>query len=317
MADASNYLVGVDLGGTKIATALLTVEGKIVRRTRMDTLAFEGPEAVIDRIVQSVREVRRDDPIIGVGVGSPGPLDGEKGIILYTPNLPGWKHVPLTSILADQLHTDIRLANDANAAAWGEFVFGAGKGTGNMVYITVSTGIGSGIVIDGNLFVGSRTFAGELGHMIVDPNGPVCGCGNKGCWEACASGTAIGRYASEAVEREKTIIAELATKEGVPPSAKHVFQAVQMGDPVAKDIFDQVVRYLAIGLTNIVHAYNPERIVIGGGVSKAGDFLFEVLRQQTNAMVMPPYEGTFDIVPAKLGDDVGTLGAAALFLRKK
>lgn len=317
MEENKTYVVGVDLGGTKIATALLTTDGHIIERQRLDTLPEQGHDTVIRRIAQSVRDVQKEHPILGVGVASPGPLDSEKGIVLHGPNLAGWTNVPLKDKLHTHLHTEVKVANDANAAAWGEYIFGAGRGTRNMVYITISTGIGSGLVLNGELFIGTNSFAGELGHTVIDPNGPRCGCGNIGCWEACASGTAIGRYAREAVAAGPTKIAELADQEGVSVSAKHVFEAVRLGDKAADAIFDKAVHFLGIGLANTIHSYNPERIVIGGGVSNVGDLLFDALRNKTEELLMPPYRGTCDIVPAELGNDVGVLGAAALFLGTK
>lgn len=310
-------IVGVDLGGTKIATALLTTDGDVLARVRLDTSSEEGPEAVIRRMCQSVKDVKKEHDILGIGVATPGPLDSEKGVVLHSPNLAGWKNVPLRDELHERLQAEVKVENDANAAAWGEYVFGAGRGTRHMVYITISTGIGSGLVLDGELFTGSCSFAGELGHMLIDPNGPRCGCGNIGCWEACASGTAIGRYAREAAAAGPTKIAQLAAEEGAPISAKHVFAAVRQGDQAAKEIFDKTIHYLGIGLANTIHAYNPERIVIGGGVSNAGNLLFDAIREKTETLVMPAYRGTYRIVPAELSNDVGSIGAAALFLGKK
>lgn len=311
------YIVGVDLGGTKIATALLTTEGQVVAKTRMETPVHEGPDVVIERMAQTVREVQLDREIIGVGVGSPGPLNSKTGVILYGPNLPGWENIPLKDKMEARLGTKVLVANDANAAAWGEYVFGAGRGTTNMVYVTVSTGIGAGLILNGELFEGSDSYGGELGHTIVDPNGPQCGCGAVGCWEACASGTAIGKYAAAAIQEKESLIATLAAEEEVPVSAKHVFIAAEQGDVVATEIFEKAIHYLAIGFTNIIHSYNPERIVVGGGVSNVGDFLFNALREKTAQTVMAPYRGTYEIVPASLGNDVGFIGAAALFLGKK
>lgn len=315
MRNKETYVVGVDLGGTKIATGLLTTEGEIVERTRLDTLPEEGVDAVINRMVQSVQDVQKDTDILGIGVGTPGPLDNQKGLVLEGPNLAGWKNVPLRDLLYERLQTKIKVENDANAAAWGEYIFGAGRGTRHMVYITVSTGIGSGLILDGELYTGSRSFAGELGHIMIDPSGPRCGCGNIGCWEACASGTAIARYAHEAIQQGPTLMAQLAEEEGTSVSAKHVFRAAQSGDETAQEIVERTFRYLGIGLANTIHSYNPERIVIGGGVSNVGDFLFDALRERTEELVMPSYRGTYEIVPAELGDDVGILGAAALFLK--
>ena len=218
---------------------------------------------------------------------------------------------PFAGSTPNLLQTEVKVENDANAAAWGEYVFGAGKGTKNMVYITISTGIGSGLGLNGELFVGSNSFAGELGHTMIDPAGPVVRLWN---WrrKRGRSGTANPAMPSHGEQQENggSVIKMLLV------SAKHVFAAAQLGDTAAQAIVDKTVHYLGIGLANTVHSYNPERIVIGGGVSNVGDFLFDALREKTDSLVMPPYRKTYEIVPAQLGGDVGILGAAALFLGK-
>ncbi len=306
------YVVGVDLGGTKIATALLDRNGKVLRRVRYETTQLKSATEVIECLVQSVNEVRGDLPIVGIGVASPGAVDTKRGIILNGTNLPGWVEIPLQQEMGTRLGIPVKIVNDANAAAWGEYYAGAGKKSKTMVYVTISTGIGSGIVLDGKLLLGSNSFAGELGHTMIGQEGPLCSCGQFGCWEAYASGTSIARFATEAAARKFSLMTELAAKEGTMIGAKHLFKAASLGDPVASEVVDEVTSYIASGLKNVVHTFNPDCIVIGGGVSLAGDDLFTPVLEKTKRLVMEPYRDTFRIVPALLGDDVGVVGAATL-----
>ncbi|MGG3279462.1 ROK family protein [Paenibacillus solani] len=306
------FVVGVDLGGTKIAAALFDSEGQLLNREQMETAGARTAEEVVDRITSMIRSVSDGRLLRGIGMASPGTVNSREGIVIHGTNLPEWSHVPLKAWMERDLHTEVQVLNDANAAAWGEYVRGAGRGSTNMVYVTFSTGIGSGIVLDGKLFLGSNSFAGELGHHIIDPSGPRCNCGSHGCWEVFASGTAIGLTASERMLTQSSIMSELAAEEpGV--SAKHVFEAKRLNDPVAVEVIDRAIYYMALGLVNVIHSFNPDRIVIGGGVSRAGDLLFPQLKEMTDKLVMPSYLGTYELVPAELRDDVGLVGAAALF----
>lgn len=305
-------MVGVDLGGTKIAAALFDSEGQLLNREQMETAGAKTAEEVVDRITSMIRRVSDGRQLRGIGMASPGTVNSRDGIVIHGTNLPEWSHVPLKSWMERDLQTEVQVLNDANAAAWGEYVRGAGRGSTNMIYVTFSTGIGSGIVLDGKLFLGSNSFAGELGHHIIDPSGPLCNCGSHGCWEVFASGTAIGLAASERMLTQSSIMSELAAGDpGV--SAKHVFEAKRLNDPVAVEVIDRAIHYMALGLVNVIHSFNPDRIVIGGGVSRAGDLLFPQLKEMTDKLVMPSYVGTYELVPAELRDDVGLVGAAALF----
>ena len=308
------YVVGVDLGGTKVATALQDENGKVLNRVKYDTKRFTSAEAVIEGLVDSVNEVRGDFPIVGVGVASPGAVDTENGIILKGTNLPGWTNIPLQKEMESRLNLPVKVVNDANAAAWGEYYAGAGKGSKTMVYVTISTGIGAGIVLNNALFIGRNGYAGELGHTAIQQDGIQCGCGKIGCWEAYASGTSIARIAREAAKQRVTMMTELAEKEGTSITAKHVFAAAKLDDPVACKVVDEVTSSIAIGLKNIVHTFNPDCIVIGGGVSLAGDALFHPVIEKTRELVLAPYRDTFKIVPAVLGNDVGVVGAATLLV---
>jgi len=312
MEQNMEYIVGVDLGGTKIATALLDLNGKILRRVRYETTPLKSAKEVIDCLIHSVHKVRGDIPITGVGVASPGAVDTKRGIILNGANLPEWVNIPLRQEMESQLELPVQIANDANAAAWGEYYAGAGKGSKTMAYITISTGIGSGIILDGRLLLGSNGYAGELGHTMIVQDGQLCGCGQLGCWEAYASGTSIARIAKEAAEKKFSLMTELAAQDGTVIGAKHLFKAASLGDSVAIGVIDEATSYIASGLKNVIHTFNPDCIVIGGGVSLAGDDLFAPVLEKTKRLVMEPYRETFRIVPALLGEDVGVVGAATL-----
>ncbi|MCC3372606.1 ROK family protein [Cohnella sp. REN36] len=313
MHNASQYVVGIDLGGTKIAAALFDGNGELLQREQMETAGARTAKEVVDRMAGMVRSVSEGRPLAGVGLASPGAVNSRDGIVINGTNLPEWNDVPLKSWMEKELGVPVQVVNDANAAAWGEYVRGAGQGARNMVYVTLSTGIGAGIVMDGELLLGTQSFAGELGHVIIDPDGPVCSCGRRGCWEVFASGTAIRNTALREMRGRASAIAELAAASGEEVSSRHVFEAARLGDPVASEVIGRTIAHMAIGMANAVHIFNPDRIVVGGGVSKAGDLLFPALRDKTEELVMKPYRGTYTIVPAGLKDDVGLLGAAALF----
>lgn len=306
--------IGVDVGGTKIAAAMVEPDGSINRRFRTETRAVEGPDKVIERICQGIEQVMGEEKVDGIGIACPGPLDARTGVILSPPNLPGWDRIPLKDRLEERFGVPVRVENDANAAAWGEYLLGAGRGADPLVYMTVSTGIGGGVVLDGHLFRGADTYAGEVGHMIVDPRGALCGCGRRGCLEAMASGTAIARAAEEAVRNGNSRIRELSGK--CAPRAEHVFAAFREGDETAARIISEEIRYLAIGIANIVHLLNPRVIVIGGGVASAGEVFFAPLRERISTYLMPSFANTFEIRPAELGEDAGVIGAAALWARR-
>ncbi|MEK3769072.1 ROK family protein [Paenibacillus sp. FSL R5-0887] len=313
MQKVDSYVVGIDLGGTKIAAALFDSKGTVLKRELMETAGARTAKEVVQRMIDMIRSVSEGRPLTGVGLASPGAVNSQDGIVIHGTNLPEWDNVPLKHWMELELGVEVKVVNDANAAAWGEYVRGAGKGADNMVYVTFSTGIGAGIVIDGKLLLGKNSFAGELGHNIIDPNGTECSCGRFGCWEVFASGTAIRDMALRSMESRPSMITELANINGEKITSRHVFEAMALNDPVAVEVIDRSIHYMALGLANAVHTFNPDRIVIGGGVSKAGDLLFPALVEKTELFIMDPYKGTFTIEPAALKDDVGLIGAAALF----
>ena len=304
------YVVGVDLGGTKIYTALVDLEGNIIKEKVVETLAAEGDQAVLGRIIDTIDYVIEGtdkDLIKAIGIGSPGPLDSKRGIIIETPNLP-FKNFELVKNIKEKFDLPTYLDNDANAATLGEHMFGAGKGTENMIYMTVSTGIGGGAILNGKLYRGSTGNALEIGHTTISREGARCGCGNMGCAESLASGTAIGRKAKEAVNTN----VETALKKYDNVSSKEVFIEAANGDVVAKDILNTSLTYLGIAVANVISSFDPEKVVIGGGVINGGDIVLETVKEEVSKRCMRTFVDFCSIEKAKLGGQAGVLGAAAL-----
>lgn len=313
-----DLFIGIDLGGTKIITALVDTEGRIIFRDYRETEAARGPAAVMARMIDAASRVMNGGgvaaaQISAVGVAAPGPIDARSGIVTTPPNLPGWKDTPLRQLIQDELGLPTALENDANAAALAEHRFGAGRGTKHMIYVTASTGIGGGFILNGELYNGATGGAGEIGHMTILPQGPHCGCGNRGCLEALASGRAIAREARERVKcGVPTLIADLAEGDPDRISAKLVAQADAQGDIEAQEILDEAMTYLGVGMANLVNLFNPELIVIGGGLTKMGARLFDPVRRIIDRRAFRTAAQVVKVVPAQLGDDVGVLGAAAV-----
>lgn len=313
----SRLVCGVDLGGTKISTGIVTEDGKVLNSVKIPTLAQEGPDAVIGRIVKSIEDVLamsnlKVSDLYGIGIGSPGPLDADKGVIMGAVNLPGWDYIPLVDRIKEKLNIDnVKLDNDANAAAYGEYLFGVGKGIRNFLYITISTGIGGGVVTDGKILHGANSNAAEIGHITINFDGPKCNCGNYGCFEAYASGTGLARLANEEVNKgAESMMKELAG-DG-PIKAEHVFESARKGDALASKLIDNEGFYLGVGLANLMNLYNPELIAIGGGVSKQLDMFYDKMMETAKKRALRPTFEICKVVPAELGDNIGVLGAAAI-----
>lgn len=310
-------ILAVDLGGTKIIAALILPAGEVMSRNYCLTLAGEGPKAVIHRVLSAIEGVLAKAKLEicelgGIGIAAAGILDTGEGVVTTSPNLPGWDNVPLKKLLVDKLGIDIYIINDASAAALGEHRFGAGKGVNNLVFLTVSTGIGGGIIIDGKLYQGANGCAGELGHIVIESNGPKCNCGNLGCLEALASGTAMAREAvRRLVQGETSCMRELVEGRLENVTAEVVASAARQGDLLACEVVSSIANYLGIGLANLVNIFNPELIIIGGGVSKMGDMLLEPARKVVEESALSLPSKTVRIVQARLGDDAGVVGAAA------
>ncbi|MFC1918912.1 ROK family protein [Chloroflexota bacterium] len=315
-------LLGVDLGGTKILTAVANAQGEMLSRDHSVTPAKEGQQAIVKSILESIGRALNQAhldaaDLTAVGVGAPGLSDPETGILFTSPHLPGWTDVPLRDIIEKELGKKVFLINDANAAAVGELYFGAGKGARNFIYVTVSTGIGGGIIIDGKIFTGSAGLAGELGHMVIDDEGPPCNCGNRGCWEALASGTAL---AGEAKHRIKdgaaTAILQLAGGCLEKINAETIHKAAQAGDNLAAELIARNAYYLGVGLANLINIFNPEVIVIGGGLSNIGDMLLKPAFEEAGRRAFERAYQAVHFARAGLGGNSGVLGAAAFALEK-
>ena len=309
------YVVGVDLGGTKIYTALVDLEGNIIKEKAVETLAFEGENAVMGRLIDTINYVidgSEKNLIKSIGIGSPGPLDVKNGVIIENSNLP-FKNFEIVKTIRETYDLPTYLDNDANVATLGEFMFGAGKGTENMVFITASTGIGGGAVINGKLFRGTTGNALEIGHTIVANEGPRCGCGNIGCAEALGSGTAIGKRAKEAVATN----VETSLKNYENVTSKEVFKEAANGDRVAKNILETSLNYLGIAVANTITNFDPEKVVIGGGVINGGSIVLDTIRRVVGERALKTFVDSCTVEKAVLGGKAGVLGAAALAITEQ
>jgi glucokinase len=313
---AKNPVLAMDIGGTKIATALISRDSKILAQEYSLAMAYEGVQPVISRIftaIDSILSSRRMTvpELAAMSIACAGGIDSENGIVSQSPNLPGWRNVPLRNIITERYKVNTFLLNDANAAAIGEHRLGAGRGTRNLFYMTVSTGIGGGIIIENRLYAGASGVAGEIGHMTVDPNGPKCSCGNFGCLERMVSGKAVATDAIKRIrEGAKSSLVGIEKGKIDDITAEKVSKAAYDGDSLALEIIARAANYLGTGVVNLVNLLNPEIVVIGGGLSKIGDLLFNPVREAVKERAFELASQIVHIVPAELGDDAGVLGAA-------
>jgi glucokinase len=314
---SKSIAIGVDLGGTKMRAALVNEHGRILRRLERPTLAEEGASFVMQRMLDLIRDIISDSPlqfreIKGIGVGSAGQIDPWSGTVLSaTPNLPGWGGMPLAELVRGAFGLPVCVDNDANAAAWGEKQFGAGQGVAHLICITIGTGIGGGLIVDGQLYHGATGVAGEIGHLTVNLDGPPCNCGSFGCLEAYAAAPAIVARAQKAVRAGAETALTQVNKLG-DITVPLIAQAAAKGDPLASQIMQETGRYIGAGLAGLVNVLNPERIVIGGGVAQAGDSLLKPIERTVRARAMPIAAEVLQVVQAQLGEDAGVIGAAAL-----
>jgi len=319
---ADDLVLGIDIGGSKILTAVVDSQGEMLSSDESITHAIKGSEAVIQSILDSAHRALEQagatiSEICAIGVGAPGISSPEAGILFTSPNLPGWRDVPLRDIMQEKLGKKTFLTNDANAAALGEFYFGAARGTRNFIYITLSTGIGGGIIIDGKIYTGAIGAAGEVGHMTIDDNGPICNCGSKGCWEMLASGTALAREAKHRIkEGVRTSILKYAEGDVEKVTAQVIHSAAEQGDNLAKELIARTGYYVGVGLANLINIFNPELIIIGGGLSNIGDILLQPAFKTAGERA---YKEAFQAVrfaSAELGRNSGVIGAAAFALQE-
>lgn len=295
----TDLYLGVDLGGTNVKIGVCTAQGESRGSVSIPTEAARGPQDTIERVAAAARKLmEKTGRARACGSGVPGPLDLERRTLFRATNMPGWINVPYPSLLGERLGMPTFMENDANCAAWGEYIAGAGRGTRSLVLYTLGTGVGGGIVIHGELWVGASGAAGELGHMTIDPNGPDCGCGQKGCLEQYASATAVARRWGKG-------------------SAKECFDAARKGDPEALAVVEWVSEALSMGLANMIHVLHPDIIVLAGGMAQAGDLLVSRVREGVRRRVFPVFVEKIRIESSKVsGDDAGWLGAALWAARK-
>jgi len=301
--------IGVDVGGTKIAAAVVTPEGEILNEVRYPS---SGPkERLLSSIARSVNEVRDGFEVGGVCLAVPGTVSTEENKIIDAPNLHAIEGIPLKDELEERTGLTITVENDANAAAWGEYRFGAGSEVSHLLFITLGTGVGGGVISHGILLRGAQGAGGEMGHITIQATGPRCGCGNHGCLEALASGTAIARRAREvASEKPDSALGQLAVERAV--LGEDVAELARQGDEAAISVLHETGVWLGIGLAGFVNVFNPEVIAIGGGAARAGDLILDAARHEVHLRAMSPSRDLVEIKEATLGAESGVLGAAAL-----
>ena len=312
------YRIGVDLGGTNIATGVIDENYKIIGRGKVKTRAPRPAEAIFDSIKEAVDMAVVNagisyDEIVSVGIGTPGSVNKDTGAIEFSNNLK-FHNVPAKEMLEERLKRPVYLENDANAAALGEAVAGSGNGVKNFVAITLGTGVGSGIIIDGKIYRGSNFCGGEMGHMVINVDGIPCNCGRKGCWEKYASATALVSQAVEAMQGNKaSLLWQTCDGDLNKVDGKSIFDAVDLGDETAKAVVDRYLYYVSIGIANVVNALQPETVCVGGGISGQGEKILQPIRDLVKAERYSVYaDKQANIVPASLGNDAGIIGAALL-----
>ncbi|MEE4541625.1 ROK family glucokinase [Streptomyces sp. V4-01] len=305
--------IGVDIGGTKIAAGVVDEEGSILETVKVPTPST--PEGVVDAIVESVRQVSTGHQIEAVGIGAAGYVDDKRATVLFAPNI-NWRHEALKDKVEQRVGLPVVVENDANAAAWGEYRFGAGQGHSDVICITLGTGLGGGIIIGNKLRRGRFGVAAEFGHIRVVPDGLLCGCGSQGCWEQYASGRALVRYAKQrAAATPENAAALLALGDGTPEGVegRHVSAAARQGDPVAIDSFRELARWAGAGLADLASLFDPSAFIVGGGVSDEGELVLDPIRKSFRRwLIGGEWRPHAQVLAAQLGGKAGLVGAADL-----
>ena len=309
--------IGIDIGGTSIKGAAVDSNGKVYESFVMPFVKEDSGEKIIRDLAELVKKYIKEQglegKIAGMGIGCPGSIDIEKGVVNYANNL-GWNNLPIAKIMQETLPYPVRLINDANAAALGEAKFGAGKSYGNIILLTLGTGVGGGIIVNGRLYEGNEGKGAELGHMVIELDGEQCSCGRKGCLEAYASATALIREAKKAMLSDKKSVLWELSPDIESIGGRIIFQAVAQGDKTANKVLENYIKYLGEGILNFCNIFRPDVIVLSGGIANAGEALFNPLNEYIKVRDYG-YKGTpaVKVVPATLGYDSGKVGAAALF----
>ncbi|MFH0777563.1 MAG: ROK family protein [Candidatus Eisenbacteria bacterium] len=308
--------VGVDIGGTSIKVAVVARDQTVLSRRSLPADQREAPGLAVARLALSLRELQGEagDLSLPVGIGCAGLIERGPGIVRTAPNLPTWKDVPLAGMLAEELGTWVLLDNDANVFSVAEGFYGTARDKDDAIFVTLGTGVGGGLKLAGRLYRGSRGFAGEIGHMTIDPDGPLCTCGNRGCLESFIGSSRIVQRALALIEEERRerewLAAGLTSLKEI--TAKHLGEAARKGNELAVRVFEEVGDYLGLALANLTNILNPEVIVVGGGVANAGRPLFRAAELSLTKRAMGPSRQCVDIWPASFGDDAGVVGAAMI-----
>lgn len=319
MSRRAKFTVGIDLGGTNLRAGLFDASGRLAARAGVETDVPGGPAAVVEQSAGLVNRLLSGQglsaaDVCAVGMGAPGPMSYSRGVILKAPNIPGWVNVPLRDMLADATGLPCTVENDANAAAFGEYLAltGSDPRVTDLVMFTLGTGVGGGIVVGGRLLRGKRDNAGEVGHVIVRPDGRGCPCGQRGCLERYASARAVGERATEAVRGGEPSVLRAILDGGAAIGAQHVVEAADAGDTLARRIWDEACLHLAIAVVTVQHLINPEVVVLAGGLIGAGPRLLDPVRAHFRALTWSAADDGPEILLARLGDDAGLRGAAEL-----
>jgi glucokinase len=312
MTQDQTLFIGIDLGGTNIKGGLVDREGKIVSENTVPTGASEPAGHTLGKMTSLIEALMESagGKVAGVGIGAAGQVDHEKGVFIEGPNVPNWKNVPVAREIQKAINRPVVLDNDAHVAALGEYAYGAGRGAAAMLMVTLGTGVGGGVVLDGRLYRGINNTAGEFGHTTIQHDGPVCACGRRGCVEAFIGTQGILRRA-----REKMMLDRNSVLHGIPPNEmepRHVGEAAEKGDPAAQAVLRDIGEFLGAGVANVVNLLNIEKAVIGGGVSNAGEWIFESARERLAKDALTVPRGTVRLVRASLGNLAGIVGAAKL-----
>ncbi len=312
--------VGIDLGGTNLECGIVTEQGTVLHRVTRRSRPERGSEPVLDDMAELIESVIKEigastDEVVGIGIGAPGPLSHRDGIIFKAANLPGWENVRVPRGIIRRVGLPTTLENDGNVAAYGEFWAGAGKDTTSMVALTLGTGLGGGAIIDGELLHGHFENALEIGHFIVEPGGRPCSCGQRGCLEQYCSASSVGWQAMKEIERGAKSSLTERIEPAKPLGSLAVVEAARAGDALACRLWDDACRFLAIGCINVQHAFNPERIVLGGGMSRAGDFLLDPVRRHMDALKWNLHTDLPEVIIGQLDNNAGVIGAAGCAFR--
>lgn len=309
----SASVLGVDLGGSHCSIAFVNKQGKIIDRHGWPHEPESGPDIILDRLIQEIQKLCKQNKLapIAIGMGLPGNIDSINGVCKLSPNLFGWKNIHVGKILSKKFEVPVKIGNDVRIAALGEARFGAGMKFSSFLFMAIGTGIGGGIIINKSLWVGAHNSAGEIGHITIEPDGPLCNCGNRGCLEALASGPAISAMAASGMMRHRsTLLAKMVNDPG-EITAKIVAQAAEQNDPLALECFMTAGKHIGIALASLVTTLDVERIVLGGGVSKSGDILIEPIYRELEQRVRM-FSVKNILISSKLGRDAGIIGAASI-----